>query len=90
VRNREHRYNLKQVLIEKSKLVQHAYEEDHRVSRDEVRVLEVESKSICRKYKESAHMACSTNPISQPSLDIPPIRIPLINEKENKPKWKSL
>jgi hypothetical protein len=39
VRIREHRYNLKQGLIEKSKLAQHAYEEDHRVSWDEVRVL---------------------------------------------------
>jgi hypothetical protein len=44
---------------------------------DEARVLEVESNSRYRKYKESAHMACSVNPISQPSLDISPIWIPL-------------
>jgi hypothetical protein len=40
------------------------------------RILEIESNSKYRKYKESAHMACSANPISQPSLDISPIWIP--------------
>jgi hypothetical protein len=49
--------------------------------------LEVESNSKYRKYKESAHMACSTNPISQPSLDISPIWIPLFNEEVNKSNW---
>jgi hypothetical protein len=52
--------------------------------------MEVESNSRWRKYEESAHMACSTNPNSQPSLDISSIWVPLINEKVNKLKWKSL
>jgi hypothetical protein len=90
VRIREHRYNLRQGLLEKSNLAQHAYEEDHKVSWDEARVFEVERNSRYRKYKESAHMACSTNPISQASLNISPIWIPLINEEVNKPKLKSL
>jgi hypothetical protein len=60
------------------KLAQHANEEGHRVGWDEARILEIESNSRYRKYKESAHMACLTNPISQPSLDISPIWIPLI------------
>jgi hypothetical protein len=41
-------------------------------------ILEIESNSRYRKYKESAHMTCLTNPSSQPSLDISPIWIPLI------------
>jgi hypothetical protein len=86
VRIREHKYNLKQGLLEKSKLAQHAYEEDHRVSCDKPRVLEVEHNTRYRKYKESAHMTCSNNLISQPSLDISPIWIPLISEEVNKPK----
>jgi hypothetical protein len=86
VRIREHRYNLKQGLLEKSKLAKHAYEENHRVSWDKARVLEVEHNTRYKKYKESAHMACSTKPISQPSLDISPIWIPLISEDINKPK----
>jgi hypothetical protein len=39
------------------------------------------SNSRYRKYKELAHMACLTNQISQPSLDISPIWIPLISNK---------
>jgi predicted GIY-YIG superfamily endonuclease len=38
VRLREHRYNLKEGLLEKSKLAQHAYEEGHRVGWDEARI----------------------------------------------------
>jgi hypothetical protein len=84
VRLRKHRHNLKEGLLEKSKLAQHAYEERHTVGWDDARILEIESKSRYRKYKESAHMACLTNQISQPSLDISPIWIPLIsNEVSN-------
>jgi hypothetical protein len=79
VRLREHRHNLKEGLPEKPKLAQHAYEEGHRVRCDQARILEIESNSRYTKYKESAHMARLTNPISQPSLDISPIRIPLIS-----------
>jgi hypothetical protein len=83
-RLREHKHNLQQGLLEKSKLAQHAYEEGHRVGWDEVRILEIESISRYRKYKESAHMVCLTNKISQPNLDISPMWIPLIsNEVSN-------
>jgi hypothetical protein len=82
VRLREHSYNVKEVFLEK--LAQHAYKGGHSVDWDEAMILEFESNSSYRKYKQSAHMACSTNPISQPSLDIPPIWIPLIsNEVSN-------
>jgi hypothetical protein len=69
----EHRHNLKEGLLERSKLAQHAYEEGHSVVWDEARILEIESNSRHRKYEESAHMACLENPISQPNLDISPI-----------------
>jgi hypothetical protein len=59
---------LKEGLLEKSILAQHAYEEGHRVVWDETRILETESNSRPRKYKESACMVCLKNPISQPSL----------------------
>jgi hypothetical protein len=72
--------------LSRPQVAQHTYEEGHRISWDEARVLEVESNSRYRKYKESAHMACSTNPTSQPSLGISPIWIPLINEEVNKTK----
>jgi hypothetical protein len=69
VRLYEHRYSLREGLIEKSDLTQHACE-GHRVGSDEARILEVENNSRCRKYKESAHMVCLTNLISQPGLEI--------------------
>jgi hypothetical protein len=81
VRLREHRHNLENGLLEESKLAQHAYEEGHRVGLDEVRILETESYSRYRKYKELAHMAYLTNPISQASLDISPVWIPLISNE---------
>jgi predicted GIY-YIG superfamily endonuclease len=62
VRIREHRHNLKEGLLDKSKLAQHVYEEGHRVGWEEARVSEIESNSRYRKYKESAHMACLTKP----------------------------
>jgi hypothetical protein len=73
------RHNLQEDLLEKPKLAQHAYEEGHRVGWDDARILEIESNSRYRKYKESAHTACLTNPISQLSLNISPIWIPLIS-----------
>jgi predicted GIY-YIG superfamily endonuclease len=81
VRLREHRHNLKEGHLETSKLAQHAFEEGHKVDWDEARILEIESNSRYRKYKESAHMACLINPISQPSLDISPIWIPVISNE---------
>jgi predicted GIY-YIG superfamily endonuclease len=60
VRLREHRHNLKQGLLEKSKLAKHAYEEGHKVGWEEARILDIESHSKYGKYKEAAHMACSS------------------------------
>jgi hypothetical protein len=48
VRLREHRHNLYQGLLEKSKLAQHAYEEGHRVDWGDARILEIESNSRYR------------------------------------------
>jgi hypothetical protein len=76
---REHRHNLREGLPEKSKLAQHAYEEGHRAGWDQARILE--SNSRYRKYKQSVHMVCVTNTISQPSLEISPIWIPLISQE---------
>jgi hypothetical protein len=90
VRLREHRHNLKEGLLEKSKLAQHAYEEGHKVGWDKARILDIESHSRYRKYKEAAHMACSINPISQPSLDISPIWIPIISNEVNISQRRSI
>jgi hypothetical protein len=89
VRLREHRHSLQDGTLEKSKLAQHALEESHRVGWNGAMILETESNTY-RKYKESAHMACSTNPISQPSWDISPIWIPLITNEVNDSQRRSV
>jgi hypothetical protein len=81
------RHNLKEGLLEKTKLAQHAYEEGW----DAARILEIESNSRCRKYKESPHVACLSNPISQliVSSDSSPIWIPLISNEVSNSQGRS-
>jgi hypothetical protein len=40
--NKEHKYNLTQGFLEKSKLAQHAYEEDHKICWKEAEDLQIE------------------------------------------------
>jgi predicted GIY-YIG superfamily endonuclease len=53
VRLREHRHNLKQGLLDKSKLAQHAYEEGHKVGWDKARILDIESHSMVQEIQGS-------------------------------------
>jgi hypothetical protein len=87
---KEHKYNLRQGLLEKLELAQHAYEEGHKICWYEAGVLQIEPNIIYRKYKESAHMSLLANPISQPSLDISPTWIPVICEEAGKLQHSSV
>jgi hypothetical protein len=71
------------MISENSKLAQHAYEEGHRIGWDEARIWEAESNSKYRKYKESAHMACLTNPMSHSVWSFLPSATPLAHEITN-------
>jgi predicted GIY-YIG superfamily endonuclease len=71
VRIWEHKFNLKNGLLNKSKLAQHAFEEGHQISWNEAKILQIEFNSRQRKYKGSAHMACMGKPTRQPSLEFP-------------------
>jgi hypothetical protein len=62
----------------------------HRIQWKEAKAVQIETNNIRRKYKEAAHMACITNPISQPSLEISPIWIPLIREEVGRLQGSSL
>jgi hypothetical protein len=78
VRLREHKNTFKEGLLDKYRLAQHAYEEDHKVDWDGARILSFEE-NIIRKYKESVYMSWEGNSISQPSLEFSPIWSPLIS-----------
>jgi hypothetical protein len=75
---KEHKYNLIEGLIEKSKLAQHPFGEGHSICWKETKILQFEPNTHYRKYKESAHMPLIDHPISQPSLDMSPIWTPII------------
>jgi DNA-binding transcriptional regulator YhcF (GntR family) len=48
----------------KSKLVQHAYAEGHKICWNEAKILQIEPNTTYRKYKEFAHMSLIDHPIS--------------------------
>jgi hypothetical protein len=56
----------------------------------DARILEIESNSRYRKYKESAHMECLVNPISESSLDIFHIWIPLVSSEVSNSQRRSV
>jgi hypothetical protein len=62
----------------------------HRVGWDDARILEIENNSRYRKFKEQAHMACLTNPISQSSLDISYIWITLVSNEVSNSQRRSV
>jgi hypothetical protein len=63
VRFREHRRNL-EVHLERSRYAQHSFEENCQMIWKEAKILEIETNSIYRKYKEVAYMSCLQNPIT--------------------------
>lgn len=110
IRIRDHKYNLREGHIDKSKLASHAFDEGHRIDWINTTILQSEPNTIYRKYKEAAggklsrklrptpgcganeededkeaaRMLCTDNSISQPSLDISPLRFPLIDIESHK------
>jgi hypothetical protein len=64
VRFREHRRNLEEVHLERSKCAQHSFEENCQIIWKEAKILETETNSPYRKYKEVAYMSCLQNPIT--------------------------
>jgi hypothetical protein len=82
VRIKQHKYNLTQGLLEKSKLAQPAYEEGHKICWKEAKVLQIEPNATYRKYKESAHMSVVYHSISQLSLDFSPISNPVTTSQK--------
>ena len=83
VRLEEHKRNVKLGYTDKSRIADHVWAEDHKMSWDEAKILNREPNQFKRKYKEASYMSMSKNHISQPSLDIKPLWLPLIREELN-------
>jgi hypothetical protein len=74
VRIKEHKYNMTQGLLEKSKLAQHAYEENHRIFWKEAKVFQIEPNTTYKNTRNPPTYVCwtirSVNPVwtSLPSV----------------------
>jgi hypothetical protein len=63
---KEHKYNSKERLCDKSKLAPHAFEEGHRIAWDQTETLKIESKPIFRKNKQLHIRVFPTIPLAKP------------------------
>jgi predicted GIY-YIG superfamily endonuclease len=79
VRLQEHRQNVEEGHLERSRLAQHSFEKNHCIVWKEAKILEVEINSVYRKYKEAAYLSCLQNPINKPSTENLPIWYILIS-----------
>jgi hypothetical protein len=75
----EHKHNLKEGLLEKSKLAKRGYGEGYRVASDESRILKLKVTVDIGNTKNRPFMANLTNLNSQPSLGVSLIWILLIS-----------
>jgi hypothetical protein len=62
-------------------LAAHAFEEGPRVVWDQAVILDVESNSLRRKYKETVHIMCCNNSISQASVEMSSLWFPVIKKE---------
>ena len=75
---------LRQAHQHQTGFARHAFDEDNREVWKEARILEVETNSLYRNYKEAAHMSFLQYPIGQHSTEISPILYPLISKELKK------
>ena len=72
--------------IDKSKIAEHSWEQKHRFQWDKASIISKEENSRIRKLKESVLIHCTHPVISQPSIDISPIWLPIIRPEIKKEK----
>jgi hypothetical protein len=70
VRHGEHRRNLEEGHLQRYRIVQHGFEEDHGTVCNLAATSQIERKSLYRNHEEAAHISCLKDPITQPSREI--------------------
>lgn len=80
VRLNEHKRNTKNGETAKSKLAKHAWDNDHKFRWEEAKILHHETHYYKRKFIEGALIKLHDNPISQSSIEVRPLWVPLIKE----------
>ena len=74
----EHKRNTTNGERDKSKIAEHSWEQKHRFQWDKASIISKEENSRIRKLKESVFIHCTDHVISQPSIDVSPIWLPII------------
>ena len=72
--------------IDKSKIAEHSLEHKHGYQWDKASIIGKEKNSGIKKLKESAFNHCTDHVISQPSIDISPIWLPITRPEMKKKK----
>ena len=85
-RVKEHKQNITNGEIDKSKIAEHSWGQKHRFQWDKASIISKEGNSRIRKLKESAFIHCTDHVISQPSIDMSPIWLPLIRPEIKRKK----
>ena len=86
VRLKEHQRNIRQGEIEKSRLAEHVWAESHNILWDKSQPIAREQNAIKRKIKESAFICSNRNVISQQSIELKNIWLPVIKKETTLPK----
>ena len=74
----EHKGNTTNGKIDKPKIAEHSWEHKHRFQWDKASIIDKEENSRITKLKESSFFHCTHHVISQISIDISPIWLPII------------
>ena len=82
----EHKWNTTNGEIDKSKIAEHSWKQKHRFQWGKASILSKEENLRIRKLKESAFIHCTDHVISQPSVDISPMWLPIIRPEIKKKK----
>jgi hypothetical protein len=74
----KHKCNTRMGEISKSKIAEHSRNEDHRIQWNKVEIMHKEEKRIIRKLKKSVFKRTTEQAISQPSIEVSYIWLPLL------------
>ena len=85
-----HKRNTTSGEVDKSKTAEHSWVHKQRFQWKKASIISKEENSRIRKLKESAFIHCTDHVISQPSIDISLIWLPIIRPEINKKKLSSV
>jgi len=81
IRIKEHRDNTRKGLVDKSKIAHHCWSENHQMNFNEAKIVHREPHFFKRKLIEASYIKLSDQPISQSSVEIRPLWLPILNKE---------